>query len=110
MSKLITKRFAKFFDSIEKPYTLEAMIGGSDFLPFLKAGIPAGGLLTGAGEIKTMEERKLYGGLANAAMDPCYHQSCDTFENVDQTTIFKMSQAGCSVVEYFMNKKGLQQE
>jgi len=28
------------------------MNGGSDYLPFLLAGIPAGGLATGAGSIK----------------------------------------------------------
>lgn len=66
------------------------MIGGSDFLPFLKKGIAAGGLLTGAGGIKSMEERKLYGGLANAAMDPCYHKPCDTYDNIDKNTFFKV--------------------
>ena len=34
----------------------------------------AGGLFTGADERKTEEERVTYGGLANAILDPCYHQ------------------------------------
>lgn len=35
----------------------------------------AGGLATGADESKTAEERTVYGGLANAILDPCYHQA-----------------------------------
>lgn len=35
----------------------------------------AGGLATGADETKTAEERITYGGLANAILDPCYHQA-----------------------------------
>jgi hypothetical protein len=59
------------------------MTGGSDFLPFLLEGIPSGGLLTGAGERKTMEQRTLFGGFANAPLDPCYHQRyvVDRFED-----------------------------
>ena len=34
----------------------------------------AGGLATGADETKTESDRIGYGGLANAILDPCYHQ------------------------------------
>ena len=36
----------------------------------------AGGLATGADETKSDMDRKDYGGLANAILDPCYHQVC----------------------------------
>ena len=32
---------------------------------------------TGAEGIKTEEERKLFGGLMDAAYDTCYHKQCD---------------------------------
>jgi hypothetical protein len=45
--------------------------GRSDHSPFARAGIPVGGLFTGAGR----------------PADPCYHRSCDDLSNVDgQTT------------------------
>ncbi len=56
--------------------------GRSDYGPFIAVGIPSGGLFTGAEGIKTEEEAALYGGTAGVAYDPCYHQACDTFDNV----------------------------
>jgi len=37
-------------------------------------GVPAGGLFTGAEEIKTVEQQELFGGSAKAALDTCYHR------------------------------------
>ena len=37
------------------------------------SGIPAGGLFTGAEEVKTPEQAAIYGGAAGVAFDPCYH-------------------------------------
>ncbi len=54
----------------------------TDWGAFLFGGVPSGGTDTGASEIKSMEQRKLFGGFANTAADACYHQSCDTILNV----------------------------
>jgi Iap family predicted aminopeptidase len=53
----------------------------SDQLPFLEAGIPVGGLYTGS------EER----GPGGRRRDPCYHQPCDTLENVDAALTARMA-------------------
>ncbi|KAF8756250.1 peptidase M28 family [Rhizoctonia solani] len=53
-----------------------------DYDAFLKAGIPAGGLATGAGGIKSEAQAAKFGGQAGVAFDKCYHQACDTIENV----------------------------
>src|SRR5690606_22760938 len=53
-SKRIDSLFVKYFSVRRRPYEYTDMVAGSDFLPFLLAGIPSGGLLTGAGERKTM--------------------------------------------------------
>jgi Zn-dependent M28 family amino/carboxypeptidase len=59
-----------------------AFDGRSDYGPFIAVGIPAGGLFTGAEDVKTEEQAAIYGGTAGEAFDPCYHQACDTFDNV----------------------------
>jgi Zn-dependent M28 family amino/carboxypeptidase len=61
--------------------------GRSDYGPFIEAGIPSGGLFTGAEEIKTPEQATQWGGEAGKPYDPCYHQACDTLANVDRTAL-----------------------
>ena len=67
----IQRLFEQFFEiknltSIPVPFN-----GRSDYGPFIDVGIPAGGLFTGAEEIKSDSSRKLFGGLGNTAFDPC---------------------------------------
>ncbi|MDI2029390.1 M28 family metallopeptidase [Saccharopolyspora sp. TS4A08] len=57
--------------------------GRSDYGPFIEVGIPAGGTFTGAEETKSPEQAEKWGGRAGEAFDACYHQSCDTVDNVD---------------------------
>lgn len=52
--------------------------GRSDYGPFIAAGIPSGGLFTGAEGVKTPAQAEIYGGVAGKAYDPCYHQACDS--------------------------------
>jgi Zn-dependent M28 family amino/carboxypeptidase len=59
-----------------------AFDGRSDYGPFIDAGIPAGGLFSGAEGIKSPQEENIYGGQAGEPYDPCYHQACDDIENV----------------------------
>jgi hypothetical protein len=54
----------------------------SDYAAFFDAGIPFGGLFTGAEGIKTQTQEDVYGGTAGQQYDPCYHAACDTFANV----------------------------
>lgn len=35
----------------------------------------------------------MYGGTAGVALDPCYHQPCDTYDNVNLTVLDEMSDA-----------------
>lgn len=68
-----------------------AFDGRSDYGPFIDVGIPAGGLFSGAEEIKTPEEVDLFGGTAGIAFDACYHQACDTIDNVNRTGLDQLS-------------------
>ena len=61
--------------------------GHSDYRAFILAGIPAGGLFTGAEQFKTAAQVALYGEQADVASDPCYHKACDTIANVNNTAL-----------------------
>lgn len=62
-------------------YTMIPFDGRSDYDGFIRAGIPAGGIATGAEGIKTKEEVEMFGGKAGDWYDPCYHQLCDDTGN-----------------------------
>ena len=70
--------FNDYFASQNLASTPTEFSGRSDYGPFIDVGIPAGGLFTGAEGEKTQEQAEVYGGVAGASYDPCYHQACDT--------------------------------
>ncbi len=61
--------------------------GRSDYDGFTAAGIPSGGLFSGAEDKKTAEEAKLWGGAADQPFDPNYHKSTDTLDHIDRTEL-----------------------
>ena len=79
--------FEKFYSDRGLAFEDTAFDGRSDYQAFALAGIPAGGLFTGAEDIKTPEQVALYGGTAGEAFDPCYHQACDTLNNISREVL-----------------------
>lgn len=77
--------YVDWYEAHDLNYTFIPFDGRSDYDGFIRAGIPAGGIATGAEVIKTKEERELFGGKAGAAFDECYHQLCDDTGNVNVT-------------------------
>jgi Zn-dependent M28 family amino/carboxypeptidase len=61
--------------------------GRSDYDPFTKAGIPSGGLYSGAEENKSAEQARLWGGEADAPFDPNYHKPSDTLQHIDRAAL-----------------------
>ena len=61
--------------------------GRSDYEGFTRAGIPAGGVFTGALTDMTEEQAQLWGGAAGQPFDPNYHQKTDTFDRIDRTAL-----------------------
>lgn len=61
--------------------------GRSDYDAFTQAGVPSGGLFSGAEENKTADQQKLWGGTADAPFDPNYHKSTDTLQHIDKTAL-----------------------
>jgi Zn-dependent M28 family amino/carboxypeptidase len=76
--------FERFYAERGEPSQDSEFSGRSDYGPFIAVDIPAGGLFTGAEVPKTAAEAALYGGVAGAAYDPCYHQFCDNLTGAGQ--------------------------
>ena len=82
-STAIEDLYESYYTSIGEPYDDTEFSGRSDYQAFIDDDIPAGGLFTGAEEVKTAEQQAIWGGKAGEQFDPCYHAACDTFDNVD---------------------------
>ena len=83
-SAQIEDLFEQFYTQRGEPFQDSEFSGRSDYGPFIAIGIPAGGLFTGAEAPKTVAEAALYGGVAGAAFDPCYHSFCDNLRGAGQ--------------------------
>ncbi|OBF10943.1 M28 family metallopeptidase [Mycobacterium sp. 852002-10029_SCH5224772] len=61
--------------------------GRSDYDGFTLAGIPAGGLFSGAEGKMSADQAKLWGGTADQPFDPNYHQKGDTLDHIDRAAL-----------------------
>jgi Zn-dependent M28 family amino/carboxypeptidase len=82
-STAIEDLYESYYTLIGEPYDDTEFSGRSDYQAFIENDIPSGGLFTGAEEIKTEEQEAIWGGTAGEQFDPCYHEACDTFDNID---------------------------
>jgi Zn-dependent M28 family amino/carboxypeptidase len=78
--------------------------GGSDHASFAAVGIPAGGLFSGAGSVKTAQQAAVYGGIEGQALDPCYHRECDRVEGINWEVLGQFAAAAAhTVLTYAMD-------
>ncbi|MET0410495.1 MAG: M28 family peptidase, partial [Polyangiaceae bacterium] len=103
-SEQIEGFFLDHFASLGLPTAPTAFDGRSDYGPFIERGIPAGGLFSGAEELKTESEAALFGGTAGLALDPCYHQACDGIDNVSEPILDQFADAAAAAVLGFASK------
>jgi aminopeptidase S len=92
-SAQIESTIQSYFTSIGVPTRGTDFDGRSDYGPFISVGIPAGGTFTGAEGIKSSAQAQLWGGTAGQAFDPCYHRSCDTSSNINDTALNRNADA-----------------
>ncbi|WP_232499476.1 M28 family peptidase [Agromyces humatus] len=92
-SGVIEDVFTDFFAGQGEPTAPTDFDGRSDYFGFIEAGIPAGGLFTGAEGIKSAEQAAIFGGTAGLAYDPCYHAACDDIMNLNEDTLDLMADA-----------------
>lgn len=79
--------FESFYTWKNLPYDDAQFSGRSDYEAFILNDIPAGGLFTGAEVVKTAAQQSLWGGTVGEQFDPCYHEACDTLDNVSLTAL-----------------------
>lgn len=105
----IESLFAQYFTSQRLQSKETAFNGRSDYGPFIENGVPSGGLFTGAEGVKTAAEARVYGGVAGAAYDVCYHAACDSRSNISNQAIDEMSDAAAHVLFVLAQNEGLVQ-
>ncbi|MFF8288425.1 M28 family peptidase [Streptomyces sp. NPDC016309] len=90
----IEKTFKDYFAGLGVPTEIETEGDGrSDHASFKNVGIPVGGLFTGASRTKTSAQAQKWGGTAGQAFDRCYHSSCDSTSNINDTALDRNSDA-----------------
>ena len=83
-SEEIEAAFEQAFDALDLPEApADLELGRTDSAPFAEAGIPVGGVFSGADGAKSADEARTFGGEAGEPYDPCYHQACDRLDDVD---------------------------
>ncbi|MFC9393244.1 M28 family peptidase [Streptomyces sp. NPDC057027] len=90
----IEQTFKTYFTGLGIPTEIETEGDGrSDHAPFKNVGIPVGGLFSGADYTKTSAQAQKWGGTAGQAFDRCYHASCDTTANINDTALDRNADA-----------------
>ncbi|WP_435597986.1 M28 family metallopeptidase [Streptomyces anulatus] len=96
---VIEKTFKDYFAGLNVPTEIETEGDGrSDHAPFKNVGVPVGGLFTGASYTKSAAQAQKWGGTAGQAFDRCYHSSCDTTSNINDTALDRNSDAAAHAV------------
>jgi Zn-dependent M28 family amino/carboxypeptidase len=102
-SGFIESLFTRWFDSQGEAHEPIPFDGRSDYVAFTNAGIPAGGLFTGADAVKTAQEQLLFGGITGEQLDQCYHQACDTIANLNLQVFGEMKDAAADALFQLAN-------
>ncbi len=83
----IERTLVAYLDGAGKPAQDTSFDGRSDYDGFTQAGVPAGGLFSGAEDEMTEEQAQMWGGTAGAPFDPNYHKPTDTVAHVNRTAM-----------------------
>lgn len=83
----IERTLVDYLSSAGKKAVDAGFDGRSDYLGFTMAGIPSGGLFSGAEGEMSPEQAQMWGGTPNAMFDPNYHKPTDTLDHIDRTAL-----------------------
>jgi Zn-dependent M28 family amino/carboxypeptidase len=100
-SAAVERALARYFTAQRIPFEQTQLGGSSDHAPFAAAGIPVGGLFTGADGRKSSAQAATFGGRAGEPFDPCYHRACDGLANVDETAVVRNARAAAHALSAF---------
>jgi Zn-dependent M28 family amino/carboxypeptidase len=62
----------------------------TDYHPFMVAGVPIGGMSTGASQLKTTVQARLWGGQVGVGFDPNFQGPRDTIDNINREALAVM--------------------
>lgn len=96
-SAAIEEVFRDWFAAEELPVDTVDLVGRSDHAALAARGIPVGGLFSGAEDLEETPTAGEPGGLGQPR-DGCYHQACDTLENIDPDALDALSDAAAHTV------------
>ncbi|MCC5574090.1 M28 family peptidase [Microtetraspora sp. AC03309] len=89
----------EFYDALSlQPEEDTEGVGRSDDASFSNAGIASSGVAAGASYTKTSAQATKWGGTAGRAYDSCYHSSCDTTSNINDTILDRAADAAMYAV------------
>lgn len=74
---------------------------GDDESAFIEAGVPVGGAENGDTNEKSLQQAEAWGGEAGEVFDRCYHQSCDTVDNVNHDVLQHYLRALAGTLAHF---------
>ena len=100
-SAAIERVLSRYLTTRRIPFGESALGDRSDHAPFVTAGIPVGGMFTGADGQKSQAEAAKFGGRAGEPYDPCYHRACDTLANVNDTALTRSADATLHALRVF---------
>jgi Zn-dependent M28 family amino/carboxypeptidase len=95
-SGVVESVFTRYFAALGLGTAPTAFDGRSDYDGFVAAGIPAGGLFTGAEDPMTdalADVFQIDDAVVGEAFDACYHQACDDISNLDANALAEMIDA-----------------
>lgn len=103
----IERNFVAYLEAAGKTAQDTSFVGRSDYDGFTKAGVPAGGLFSGAEEKMTREQAELWDGKADEPFDPNYHKKTDTLDQIDRNAM-EINGAGVAYVVgiYALDQRG----
>jgi hypothetical protein len=100
-SENITRAFEAWLDAADEPHAPVDIGGSSDHFAFGQAGIPTGGLFSGAGDTGSAAQPSA-SRAGGGAPDPCYHLACDDIDNVDLARVALSADATLGVAYELM--------
>ncbi|BBZ46078.1 M28 family peptidase [Mycobacterium parmense] len=78
----------------------------TDYHPFMVAGVPIGGTTTGASQLKTTVQARLWGGQAGAPFDPDFQSPRDTVDNINRDALAVMGSGAAFAVGSYAESIG----
>ncbi len=100
-SEEIEQIFYEYFDKNLLSAESINLSGRSDHTPFERAGVPVGGLFSGANGKKSAQQFLQYGGAQDEPYDPCYHRQCDDIDNINEMVLEQLAKAAAYTVDHF---------